>query len=125
MQGARVKHNEQLDAAHPIARKVSEQILARLAGHAQFFSAVLPLRTLPPLFNRYSAGGHYGFHVDGAVMNIAGSPQRLRSDVASTLFLCDPDDYDGGELVVQDNYGEHDGQAAGRRPGGVFGYQPA
>ncbi|MEO8308388.1 MAG: Fe2+-dependent dioxygenase [Pseudomonadota bacterium] len=106
-QGARVKHNEQLDPAPPVARKLSDLILARLAAHPQFFSAVLPLRILPPLFNRYSGGGHYGFHVDGAVMNMAGSTQRLRSDVACTLFLSSPEDYDGGELAVQDTYGEH------------------
>lgn len=106
-QGALVKHNEQLEPAHRKARDASERILARLASHPLFFSAVLPLRILPPLFNRYSGGGHYGFHVDGAVMNMAGSPLRLRSDVAATLFLCNPDEYDGGELVVQDTYGEH------------------
>jgi PKHD-type hydroxylase len=107
-QGARVKHNEQLDPAHPVVRALSERILARLASHPQFFSAVLPLRTLPPLFNRYSGGGRYGQHVDGAVMRMAGSSLRLRSDVSSTLFLCDPGEYDGGELVVQDSYGEHE-----------------
>jgi len=107
-QGARVKHNEQLDPADPIARQLSERILAKLATHAQFFSAVLPLRILPPLFNRYTGGGSYGRHVDGAVMSQAGTAQRLRSDVSSTLFLCDPDEYDGGELVVQDTYGEHE-----------------
>jgi PKHD-type hydroxylase len=107
-QGARVKHNEQLDPADPVARALSDRILARLATHAQFFSAVLPLRILPPLFNRYTGGGNYGRHVDGAVMNQAGTAQRLRSDVSSTLFLCDPDEYDGGGLVVQGSYGEHE-----------------
>ena len=107
-QGARVKHNEQLDPADPVARALSERILARLAAHAQFFSAVLPLRILPPLFNRYTGGAHYGRHVDGAVMSQAGTSQRLRSDVSSTLFLCEPDEYDGGELLVQDSYGEHE-----------------
>jgi PKHD-type hydroxylase len=107
-QGARVKHNEQLNPADPIARKLSERILARLAASPQFFSAVLPLRILPPLFNRYSGGGTYGRHVDGAVMNQAGTAQRLRSDVSSTLFLSEPAEYDGGELIVHDTYGEHE-----------------
>ncbi len=107
-QGARVKHNEQLDPADPVARRLGDRILARLAQHPRFFSAVLPLRVLQPLFNRYAGGGTYGRHVDGAVMNQAGSAQRLRSDVSSTLFLCDPDEYDGGELIVQDSYGEHE-----------------
>jgi PKHD-type hydroxylase len=107
-QGARVKHNQQLDAADPLSRQLGERILARLAAHPQFFSAVLPLRILPPLFNRYTGGGTYGRHVDGAVMGQAGTAQRLRSDVSSTLFLCEPDEYDGGELVVQDSYGEHE-----------------
>lgn len=107
-QGARVKHNQQLDPAQPVAQSLSRRILERLGANAQFFSAVLPLRILPPLFNRYSGGGSYGRHVDGAVMNQAGSAQRIRSDVSSTLFLCDPDEYDGGELVIQDTYGEHE-----------------
>jgi PKHD-type hydroxylase len=107
-QGARVKHNEQLNPADPVARKLSELILARLAATPQFFSAVLPLRILPPMFNRYTGGGTYGRHVDGAVMSQAGTAQRLRSDVSSTLFLCEPEEYDGGGLVVHDSYGEHE-----------------
>jgi PKHD-type hydroxylase len=107
-QGARVKRNEQLNAADPVAKRLSERILERLSNHPGFFSAVLPVRTLPPLFNRYSGGGNYGQHVDGAVMSQAGTVQRLRSDVSSTLFLCEPEDYDGGELVVHDTYGEHE-----------------
>lgn len=107
-QGARVKRNEQLGAADPVAKKLSDAILARLAGHSQFFSAVLPLRTLPPLFNRYTGGGTYGQHVDGAVMSQAGTSHRLRSDVSSTLFLCEPEEYDGGGLIVHDTYGEHE-----------------
>ncbi len=107
-QGARVKHNEQLGPSDPLARRLGERILSRLATHPQFFAAVLPLRILPPLFNRYAGGGTYGRHVDGAVMSQAGTPQRLRSDVSSTLFLCDPDEYDGGELIVHDTYGEHE-----------------
>jgi PKHD-type hydroxylase len=107
-QGARVKLNEQLDPADPVGRILSGRILARLTANPQFFSAVLPLRILPPLFNRYTGGGTYGRHVDGAVMSQAGTTQRLRSDVSSTLFLCEPEEYDGGELIVHDTYGEHE-----------------
>lgn len=107
-QGARVKRNEQLNPADPVARKLSERILAKLSVNPHFFSAVLPLRTLAPLFNRYTGGGTYGRHVDGAVLSQSGTAQRLRSDVSSTLFLCEPDEYDGGELIVHDSYGEHE-----------------
>lgn len=107
-QGARVKRNEQVATSDPVGRTLSERLLARLGSHPQFFSAVLPLRILPPLFNRYTGGGTYGRHVDGAVMSQSGTLQRLRSDVSSTLFLTHPDDYDGGELVIQDTYGEHE-----------------
>jgi len=107
-QGARVKHNEQLAPQDPVGRQLGERILARPAANPQFFSAVLSLRILPPLFNRYADGGTYGKHVDGAVMSQAGTSQRLRSDVSSTLFLSEPADYDGGELVVHDTYGEHE-----------------
>jgi PKHD-type hydroxylase len=107
-QGAQVKRNQQLNPADPVARKLGERILARLGANPHFFSAVLPLRILPPLFNRYADGGTYGRHVDGAVMSQADSAQRLRSDVSSTLFLCEPDEYDGGELLVHDTYGEHE-----------------
>jgi PKHD-type hydroxylase len=107
-QGAQRKHNQQLDPALPVARSLGERLQVRLRGHAQFFSATLPLRILPPMFNRYEGGGSYGLHVDGAVMNQLGSPQPLRSDVSSTLFLCEPEDYEGGELIVRDTYGEHE-----------------
>jgi PKHD-type hydroxylase len=107
-QGAQVKRNLQLSASDPVARKLSDSLLARVLADARFFSAVLPLRVLPPLFNRYAGGGTYGRHVDGAVMSQAGTAQRLRSDVSSTLFLCEPDEYDGGELIVHDSYGEHE-----------------
>jgi PKHD-type hydroxylase len=107
-QGARVKHNLQLDPALPVALALSRRILGKLQTHPQFFSATLPLRILPPLFNRYSGGGQYGLHVDGAVMSQRDTQQPLRSDVSATLFLCDPEEYDGGELVVKDTYGEHE-----------------
>lgn len=105
-QGAQVKRNEQLADTSPVRRELGEIVLRALANNPLFFSAALPLKYLPPRFNRYAGGGTYGFHVDGAVMNLAQGEQ-LRSDVSCTLFLNDPDDYDGGELVVSDTYGEH------------------
>lgn len=106
-QGAQVKRNEQLPPDHPLARELGQHILQALARHPQFISAALPHRILPPLFNRYQGGGSYGLHVDGSVMAM-GDGQRLRSDVSTTLFLCDPEDYEGGELVVMDTYGAHE-----------------
>jgi PKHD-type hydroxylase len=106
-QGAQVKRNLQLPEASPLRQQLGAQVLAALARHPLYHAAVLPLRTLPPRFNRYEDGGHYGFHVDGAVMAVAGGGQ-LRSDVSCTLFLCEPEDYDGGELVISDTYGEHE-----------------
>mgnify|MGYP002137075856 FL=1 len=106
-QGAQVKRNEQLPADHPLARELGQLIVQRLSSHPQFVSAALPHRILPPLFNRYQGGGNYGLHVDGSVMAM-GDGQRLRSDVSTTLFLCDAEDYEGGELVVMDTYGAHE-----------------
>lgn len=107
-QGARVKRNLQLDPALPAAQAASRRVLEAVQGNPQFFSATLPLRILPPMFNRYEGGGEYGLHVDGAVMSQRGTPQMLRSDVSCTLFLTDPEDYEGGGLVVRDTYGEHE-----------------
>lgn len=106
-QGARVKHNLQLPEASPERRELGAQVLAALARHPLYHPAVLPLRALPPRFNRYEGGGHYGFHVDGSVMALPNGEQ-MRSDVSCTLFLSGPDEYDGGELVVADTYGEHE-----------------
>ncbi len=107
-QGAQAKRNLQLPADHPVAREAGEQILQALARHPMFVSAALPLRILPPMFNRYEGGGHYDFHVDGAILRQLGTPQPLRSDLSCTLFLCEPEEYDGGELVVVDTYGAHE-----------------
>jgi PKHD-type hydroxylase len=107
-QGARIKRNRQLPVAHPVTMQLGQRILQALARNATFLSAALPLRTLSPLFNRYEDGEHYGQHVDGAILRQSGTPQPLRSDVSSTLFLSEPDEYDGGELVVADTYGIHE-----------------
>jgi PKHD-type hydroxylase len=106
-QGARVKHNRQLPEASPLRHQLAALVLGALARNPLYHAATLPLRTLPPRFNRYEGGDHYGFHVDGAVMGLPGGAQ-MRSDVSCTLFLSEPDEYDGGELVISDTYGEHE-----------------
>jgi PKHD-type hydroxylase len=107
-QGAHVKRNRQLPPHSPVALEQGRVILKALAANSTFFSAALPARTMPPFFNRYAVGETYGFHVDGAVRAVAESWAWVRTDVSSTLFLSDPDDYDGGELVVADTYGTHE-----------------
>ena len=106
-QGAQVKQNRQLPENSPLALELGRTVLAALADNPLFFSAALPLRTIAPLFNSYAGGEHYGAHVDGSMRRMADG-QWLRTDVSSTLFLSDPDDYDGGELIVTDAYGEHE-----------------
>ena len=107
---ASVKRNRQLPENSAVALAQGRIILQALAANGQFFSAALPARTMPPLFNRYAEAGNetYGTHVDGAARRVPGSDLWLRTDVSSTLFLCDPEDYDGGELVVEDTYGTHE-----------------
>ena len=106
-QGAKVKRNLQLPDASPLRLQLGQIVLAALAKNPLYHAAALPLRTLPPRFTRYEGGGQYGFHVDGAVMELTAEAQ-LRSDVSCTLFLSEPDEYDGGELIVSDTYGEHE-----------------
>lgn len=108
VQGAQVKKNRQLPVDSPVARKLGEIILTALYANPLFMSAALPLRIVPPLFNAYTGGEHYGFHVDGAIRLVSGSNLSLRTDVSSTLFLSEPDEYEGGELIVQDTYGSHE-----------------
>jgi PKHD-type hydroxylase len=107
-QGAQVKQNRQLPELSPVGLALGKTILTALLDHPLFVSAALPLRTTPPLFNRYEGGEHYGLHIDGSVRSVPGTNLRLRTDVSSTLFLCEPDDYDGGELIVVDTYGTHE-----------------
>ena len=106
VQGAQVKRNQQLADASPIRAELGAMVLSALARNPLYFAAALPCKTLSPRFNRYEGGGEYGFHVDGAVMRLSGE-EHLRSDVSCTLFLTEPDDYEGGELTVADTYGEH------------------
>jgi|SRR5690348_483597 len=106
-QGAQVKRNQQLADASPVRMALGREVLAACARHPEFHAATLPAKILPPLFNRYADGGTYGAHIDGAVMALADGSQ-LRSDIACTVFLADPESYDGGELIVDDTYGEHE-----------------
>ena len=107
-QGAQVKRNRQLPENSPVALEQGRIIEQALAANALYFSAALPARTMAPLFNRYADSETYGLHVDGAARRLAGAQQWMRTDVSSTLFLTDPGDYDGGELVVVDTYGTHE-----------------
>ncbi|MGE6758993.1 Fe2+-dependent dioxygenase [Corallococcus interemptor] len=106
-QSMQVKKNLQLPEGSPAARELGDLVLAGLEKSPLFISAVLPQRVFPPLFNRYEPGMDFGSHVDNAIRPILGTNQRLRTDVSATLFLSDPDSYDGGELVVEDTYGNH------------------
>jgi len=106
-QSARAKHNLQLPEDHPLARDLGAAITQALQRHPLFVSAALPLRVFPPLFNRYEGGGSFGSHVDNAIRQVPGTAHRIRTDLSATLFLADPDEYDGGELTVEDTYGVH------------------
>jgi len=102
-QAAGVKRNEQLPSNSEQSQALQTLVLQALEKHPLFFSAALPKRVLPPLFNRYAgASNHYGRHVDQAIRYLPGGLQRVRTDISCTLFLSDPDDYDGGELVIDD-----------------------
>ncbi|MEA1672871.1 Fe2+-dependent dioxygenase [Nitrospirillum sp. BR 11163] len=106
-QAARAKHNLQLPEGSAAAREAGDIILRALGRNALFNSAALPLRVLPPLFNRYDVGMRFDTHVDGAVRAVPNAGIRMRADLSSTLFLTEPEAYDGGELVVEDSYGLH------------------
>ena len=101
-----VKNNTQLSDDNPTARELGEVILAALEKNTLFTAAALPLKVLPPQFNKYSDGQSYGGHIDGAVRPITGTTHRVRTDLSATLFLSDPESYEGGELVVKDTFGE-------------------
>jgi PKHD-type hydroxylase len=107
-QSARAKRNRQLAEDSPAARRLGDLVVGALQQHALFVSAALPLRVFPPLFNRYEGGESFGTHVDNAIRQVPGTPHRLRTDVSATLFLSGPEEYDGGELVVEDTYGLHE-----------------
>ena len=109
-QSALVKRNEQLPPDSELARKLGNRIISALTSSPRFVSAAVPLQIFPPLFNRYVASGghHFGLHVDNAVRGDRLTGQRIRTDLSVTLFLSEPDEYDGGELVVEDLYGSHE-----------------
>lgn len=104
-QSAKAKDNLQLPEDSPLARKWGEIIVGALEANPLFVAAALPLRIFPPLFNCYRSGHGFGVHVDNAVRQIRGTPHRVRTDLSATLFLSQPDEYDGGELMVEDTYG--------------------
>ncbi|WP_010223445.1 Fe2+-dependent dioxygenase [Pseudomonas donghuensis] len=104
-QSAKAKHNLQLPEGHPLAKEIGTALIERLWQHPQFMSAALPHKVFPPLINCYREGGSFGFHIDNALRHPRGSHERVRTDLSSTLFLSNPEDYDGGELVIQDTYG--------------------
>jgi PKHD-type hydroxylase len=109
-QSALVKKNQQLPPDSEVARKLGNRILSALSASPRFISAAIPLQIFPPLFNRYAAfdGHHFGLHVDNAVRGDRLTGLRIRTDLSVTLFLSEPDEYDGGELVVEDTYGSHE-----------------
>jgi PKHD-type hydroxylase len=106
-QSGKAKDNAQLPETDPVARELGGLVLEALARNSTFFSAALPRRIYPPLFNRYDGGQSFGFHVDNAIRydRSRGGVDPVRTDVSATLFLADPDDYDGGELVIEDTFG--------------------
>ena len=106
-QAARAKHNLQTPEDSAVARELGDLILRALGRSPLFNAAALPLRVLPPLFNRYDVGMGFGAHVDGAIRMVPGAGIRMRADISTTLFLTDPADYDGGELVIEDTFGSH------------------
>jgi PKHD-type hydroxylase len=106
-QAQRVKDNQQLPEGSPLAIELGEVVLGGLARSSLFMSAALPLRVFPPMFNRYAGGGKFGTHVDTAIRQLVTTAQRIRTDVSATLFLTPPEEYDGGELIVEDTYGAH------------------
>ncbi len=106
-QSAMAKNNRQVPENHPVARQLGETILAALGKSLQFISAALPLKVFPPLFNRYEGGQNFGTHIDNAIRHIPGTPLRIRTDLSATLFFSEADEYEGGELSIEDTYGVH------------------
>lgn len=105
---ARAKYNLQLGEGSPASRQAGDVILRALGRNPLFNSAALPLRVLPPLFSRYDPGMKFDAHVDGAIRAVPGAGIRMRADLSSTIFLTPPEDYDGGELIIEDSYGVHE-----------------
>jgi len=106
-QSALAKNNHQLPENHPVARQIGALIVSSLQQSPLFVSAALPLRVFPPLVNSYAGGQAFGNHVDNAIRQVPGGGMSVRTDLSATLFLADPEEYDGGELVIEDTYGVH------------------
>jgi PKHD-type hydroxylase len=106
-QGRLVKDNHQLPEHSQAAAELGDLVLAALERNALFISAVLPDVVYPPMFNRYAPGQQFGAHIDNAVRLLPGSARKLRTDVSATLFLSEPEEYEGGELLIEDTYGTH------------------
>jgi PKHD-type hydroxylase len=106
-QAKSVKQNKQLDASNDLTQQLGDIVLERLAQTPQFIAAALPLKIFPPMINRYQRGETYGFHVDNAIRFVPGTVTRVRSDLSATIFLSSPDEYEGGELYIDDQFGRH------------------
>ncbi len=104
-QSATAKRNQQLPEDSDVAREVSALVVQALNANPMFVAAALPHTIFPPLFNRYEGGGEFGLHVDNAIRQQRGGGVRIRSDLSATLFLSEPEDYDGGELIIEEMYG--------------------
>ncbi len=106
-QSAQAKNNLQLAEGSPLAQQLGDMILQALGQNTLFISAALPMKVFPPLFNSYAGGQKFGTHVDNAIRHVKGSSHRVRSDLSATLFLTPPEDYEGGELMIEDTFGTH------------------
>ena len=104
-QSVKAKDNLQIPEGHESGEELGKMILAALGSNQLFLAAALPHRIFPPLFNRYSGGQSFGTHVDNAIRRVKGTPVCVRTDISATLFLVEPEEYDGGELCVEDTYG--------------------
>lgn len=104
-QSAKAKDNMQIPEGHPAAKELGGMILDALGRNPLFLASALPSRIFPPLFNRYTGGQSFGTHVDNAIRQVPGTPVRIRTDLSATLFFAGPDEYDGGELCIEDMYG--------------------
>jgi PKHD-type hydroxylase len=108
VQSGQVKRNQQLSEDCSHAQQAGNAVLDALGRCQTFVSAALPLKTFPPLFNRYEGGGSFGVHIDNAIRPVRGTSVRVRTDLSATLFLSEPEDYDGGELIIETNMGSQE-----------------
>ncbi|CAD9195625.1 MAG: Fe2+-dependent dioxygenase [Acinetobacter bohemicus] len=105
---ASVKQNQQLSEQDPLTHHLSELVIQAIWKHPVFQAAALPCQIIPPLFNRYDEHESFGFHVDNSIRLIRGTAQQMRTDLSCTLFLSEPEEYEGGDLVIEDTYGYHE-----------------